>query len=174
MRAPEFWARDGGFAALLAPLGLSYDLAGRLHRALARPHSVPVPVICVGNLVAGGAGKTPLVIALVEALATRGQRAYCLTRGYGGCEAGPVRVDPAAHDAKRVGDEALLLARIAPTWVARDRAAGARAASAAGAGIIVMDDGFQNPHIAKDLSLLAVDGAYGFGNAKVMPAGPLR
>ena len=174
MRAPEFWSDNGPLPALLAPLGAGYDLAGRLRRALVRPVAVPVPVVCAGNLVAGGAGKTPVALALLAALSARGHRPHALTRGYGGRSAGPLRVDPARHDFAKVGDEALLLARVAPTWVARDRVAGARAAVAAGADSIVMDDGFQNPSLAKDLSLLVVDGAYGFGNARVMPAGPLR
>ena len=174
MRAPDFWAGDGVLARSLVPLGMGYHLAGRLRRALARPASVGVPVVCVGNLVAGGAGKTPVALALVEALGARGRKVQCLTRGYGGRVSGPHRVDPARDTAARVGDEALLLARAAPTWVARDRAAGARAAAAAGAEVIVMDDGFQNPSLAKDLSLVVIDGAYGFGNGRVMPAGPLR
>ena len=174
MRAPDFWTDDGALATLLAPLGTGYDLAGRLRRALAHPASVGIPVVCVGNLVAGGAGKTPVAIALIEALGARGCKVQCLTRGYGGRVSGPHRVDPARDTAAQVGDEALLLARAAPTWVARDRAAGARAAATAGAEVIVMDDGFQNPSLAKDLSLVVIDGAYGFGNGRVMPAGPLR
>ena len=166
MRAPDFWADDGALARLLAPLGTGYNLAGRLRRALAHPASVGIPVVCVGNLVAGGAGKTPVALALIEALGARGCKVQCLTRGYGGRVSGPHRVDPARDTAARVGDEALLLARAAPTWVARDRAAGAE--------VIVMDDGFQNPSLAKDLSLVVIDGAYGFGNGRVMPAGPLR
>ncbi len=174
MRAPDFWAGDGTLAALFAPLGAGYDMAGRLRRALARPVSIGVPIVCVGNLVAGGAGKTPVVLALVEALGARGRKVQCLTRGYGGRTVGPHRVDPDRDHAAQVGDEALLLARAAPTWVARRRAAGARAAAAAGAEVVVMDDGFQNPSLVKDLSLIVVDGAYGFGNGRVMPAGPLR
>ena len=174
MRAPDFWTDDGALATLLAPLGTGYDLAGRLRRALAHPASVGIPVVCVGNLVAGGAGKTPVALALIEALGARGCKVQCLTRGYGGRVSGPHRVDPARDTAARVGDEALLLARAAPTWVARDRAAGARAAATAGAEVIVMDDGFQNPSLAKDLSFVVIDGAYGFGNGRVMPAGPLR
>jgi len=174
MRAPEFWRTEGALATLLAPLGVGYDLAGRLRRRLLTSESAPVPVICVGNLVVGGAGKTPLVIALVERLAERGWHVHCVTRGYGGRESGPRRVDPVRDGAATVGDEALLLARAAPTWIARDRVAGARAAAAAGAEAVVLDDGFQNPRLAKDLSLIAVDGAYGFGNGRVMPAGPLR
>ncbi len=174
MRAPDFWTEDGALAALLAPLGAGYDLAGRLRRALIPSVSADIPVICVGNLVAGGAGKTPVVLALVEALAARGAPVHCLSRGYGGSSPGLRRVDAARDRAADVGDEALLLARVAPSWVARDRAAGARAATAAGARVLVMDDGFQNPALAKDLSLVVVDGAYGFGNRRVMPAGPLR
>ena len=174
MRAPDFWTEDGALAALLAPLGAGYDLAGRLRRALVPSVAADIPVVCVGNLVAGGAGKTPVVLALVEALAARGAAAHCLSRGYGGRALGPRRVDAARDSAAEVGDEALLLARSAPSWVARDRAAGARAAAAAGAQVLVMDDGFQNPALAKDLSLVVVDGAYGFGNRRVMPAGPLR
>jgi tetraacyldisaccharide 4'-kinase len=174
MRAPDFWTEDGALAALLAPLGAGYDLAGRLRRALVPSVAADIPVICVGNLVAGGAGKTPVVLALVEALAARGAAAHCLSRGYGGRALGPRRVDAARDSAAEVGDEALLLARAAPSWVARDRTAGARAAAAAGARVLVMDDGFQNPALAKDLSLVVVDGAYGFGNRRVMPAGPLR
>ena len=174
MRAPDFWTEDGALAALLAPLGAGYDLAGRLRRALVPPVSADIPVICVGNLVAGGAGKTPVVLALAAALAARGAVVHCLSRGYGGRAPGPRRVDAARDSAAEVGDEALLLARAAPSWVARDRAAGARAAAAAGARVLVMDDGFQNPALAKDLSLVVVDGAYGFGNRRVMPAGPLR
>ncbi len=174
MHAPDFWAEDGTLATLLAPLGAGYDLAGRLRRALVPSVSADIPVICVGNLVAGGAGKTPVVLALVEALAARGASVHCLSRGYRGRTPGPRRVEAARDSAAEVGDEALLLARAAPSWVARDRAAGARAAIAAGAQVLVMDDGFQNPALAKDLSLVVVDGAYGFGNRRVMPAGPLR
>lgn len=174
MRAPEFWQHDGALARLLSPLGFCTHLAGVLRRVAVTPWQAPVPVICVGNLVAGGAGKTPVVLSLLGILAGRGLNAAALTRGYGGTAAGPLRVLPDRHDAAAVGDEALLLAAAAPTWVARDRVAGARAAIAEGAGIIVMDDGFQNPALKKDLSLLVIDGAYGFGNRRVMPAGPLR
>jgi tetraacyldisaccharide 4'-kinase len=173
--APAFWARPPGLLSeLLLPVGAGWDAAGRLRQALSRPYCPPVPVVCVGNMVAGGAGKTPLVLALAEHLVSRGTAVHIVTRGYGGRLGGPVRVDPARHDAAAVGDEALLLAARGPCWVARDRADGVRAAVAAGAQIAVLDDGFQNPGIAKTLSLLVVDAAYGFGNGRVIPAGPLR
>jgi tetraacyldisaccharide 4'-kinase len=131
-------------------------------------------VVCVGNLVAGGPGKTPVALALAAHLVSRGIAVHFVTRGYGGRLGGPVRVDPGSHDAAAVGDEALLLAAQAPCWVARDRVHGVRAAVAAGAQIVVLDDGFQNPGIAKTLSFLVVDAVYGFGNGRVIPAGPLR
>jgi tetraacyldisaccharide 4'-kinase len=175
MRAPEFWERNGSpLSALLQPAAAAYALAGRWRRATARPWRAPVPVLCVGALTVGGAGKTPTALTLAAALQAHGVAPHFLTRGYGGTAAGPLQVDPAAHDAALVGDEALLLAEAAPCWLSRDRVAGARAAVAAGAGAIVMDDGFQNPSLAKDLSLLVVDGSHGFGNGRVLPAGPLR
>jgi tetraacyldisaccharide 4'-kinase len=164
-------------AGLLAPLGTAWDAASRLRRAVARPYRAPVPVICVGNLVAGGSGKTPVVLSLASMIREcrpEFRDLHVVTRGYGGDLAGPVRVDPATHDAAAVGDEALLIAACAPCWVARNRAAGVREAVAAGAEAIMLDDGFQNPGIEKDLSLVVVDAGYGFGNRRVMPAGPLR
>ena len=175
MRAPEFWHEPPGLiAGLLTPFGMAFDAASRLRRALARPYRAPVPVICVGNLVVGGSGKTPVVISLARLLAARGVAVHVVSRGYGGSSAGPVRVDPALHDAVQVGDEPLLIAARAPCWVARDRAAGVRTAVDAGAEAILLDDGFQNPGVAKDLTFIAVDSGYGFGNGQVIPAGPLR
>jgi tetraacyldisaccharide 4'-kinase len=174
MRAPEFWRHGGLVPALLAPAACAFAAAGAARRGLARPFKAASPVLCVGNLVAGGAGKTPVAIAIARRLIAMGRTPHFLTRGYGGSTIGPFRVDPVRHESRIVGDEPLLLARIAPTWVARDRAAGARAAAAAGADAIVMDDGLQNPGLAKDLALVVVDGAYGFGNGRVIPAGPLR
>lgn len=175
MRAPDFWSGEPGLLAeLLTPFGAAFDAAGRLRRRIARPYRAPVRVICVGNLVAGGSGKTPVVLSLAALLAERGITVAIVMRGYGGSAAGPLRVDSRLHDAHAVGDEALLAAEVAACWVARDRAAGVRAAVAAGASAIVLDDGFQNPHVAKDLSLLVVDAEYGFGNGRLIPAGPLR
>ncbi len=175
MRTPGFWYRPRSLtAALLIPAGALYAGAGRLRWRLARPVRVGVPVVCVGNLVAGGAGKTPIAIAVAQHLAAAGVAPHFLSRGYGGRKAGPLAVDRDRHSAREVGDEPLLLAAHAPCWVARDRVAGANAAIAAGAQAVVMDDGFQNPSLRKDLSLLVVDGETGFGNARPVPAGPLR
>ncbi len=174
MRAPDFWQRTSLASRVLAPAGCAMALAGRLRRQAAVPVRLDVPVICVGNVVAGGAGKTPVALALARALSEVRVAAHFLLRGYGGRLTGPVLVNPDIHGAEDVGDEALLLAATGPTWVARDRAAGGLAAVRAGAGAVVMDDGFQNPSLAQSLPLLVVDGAYGFGNGYVMPAGPLR
>ncbi len=174
MRSPEFWGRDGLLPALLQPLGWAWTAAAWTRRAFTVPFRAPIPVVCVGNLVAGGAGKTPVALSLGAELARRGRQVHFLGRGYGGHAAGPLRVDRGRHDADAVGDEALLLAALAPTWVARDRPAGARAAAAAGAELVVMDDGFQSPALDKDVAVLVVDGGTGFGNRRVMPAGPLR
>ena len=172
MQAPEFWQRDGFLATALQPLAWLYACLGRMRRAMSRPWTASVPVICVGNLVSGGAGKTPTALALGRALAGRGITAHFLSRGHGGRLRGPVKVDRTLHGAAEVGDEPLLLAAAGPAWIARDRVQGARAAIAAGAQAIIMDDGFQNPGLAKDLSLIVIDGPVGFGNRRIIPAGP--
>jgi tetraacyldisaccharide 4'-kinase len=171
---PEFWAGRGLLSSLLLPLAWGYAAGAAAREAWTRPYRAGVPVVCVGNLVAGGAGKTPVALALAARLAASGTVPHILSRGYGGSLAGPVRVDRARHGAAETGDEPLLLAEAAPTWVARDRVAGATAAIAAGATVLLLDDGLQNPRLAKTLSLLVVDGATGFGNGRVLPAGPLR
>lgn len=174
MRAPDFWQNGGPAADILLPLSWAYAAATALRRGTARPWRPSVPVVCIGNLVAGGAGKTPTALAVAQILQAEGLRPHFLTRGYRGCNAGPLRVDRGRHTAREVGDEALLLATAAPTWVARNRTLGALAACVEEAEAIVMDDGFQNPTLVKDVSLVAIDGAYGFGNGRLMPAGPLR
>ena len=177
MQAPGFWSRPreapGAAARLLAPLSAVWAAAAR--RRIARPGIRPgVPVLCVGNLTVGGAGKTPTVMALLARLAARGVTAAVVSRGHGGSLPGPVQVDPRRHSAAEVGDEPLMLAALAPVFIGRDRAAAARAAVGAGAQAILLDDGFQNPALVKDLSLVVVDAGFGFGNGRVMPAGPLR
>ncbi len=175
MRAPDFWSGEGrGIAPLLlSPIAAAYA-AVTARRVARHGWRAPVPVICCGNATAGGAGKTTVALDLGRRLANRGVAVHFLLRGYGGTLKGPVRVDPARHDSRAVGDEALLLAAERPTWVAADRGVGAQAAVAAGAQAIVMDDGLQNPSLEKDLSLLVIDGSYGFGNGRIIPSGPLR
>lgn len=175
MKAPSFWTTDTLTSRLMLPFGKLFSLGGKVRNKLSAPAaSVTTPVLCVGNLVAGGTGKTPVCLALADALGARGQKVCFLSKGYGGKLEGPVQVDPGKHSFTEVGDEPLLLAGAAPTWVARDRRQGILAATRSGAQVIIMDDGFQNPGVAKTLSLVVVDGGYGFGNQRVMPAGPLR
>ena len=172
--APEFWWLRRSLAAYaLAPLGAAYGRAAA-RRMMAPGVSVDLPVICVGNLVVGGAGKTPTAVALAAICKKLNLRPGFLLRGYGGTERGPLVVNRSVHRAAEVGDEALLLARHAMTVVAADRPAGARLLSRLGVDLIVMDDGLQNPSLKKDLSLVVVDAARGVGNGFVFPAGPLR
>jgi tetraacyldisaccharide 4'-kinase len=174
MREPGFWHRPPSLTSLLlAPLGALYGMAAgrRLQR---EGFDAGIPVLCVGNYHVGGAGKTPTVLALTKLLRDLGETPVVLSRGYGGRLRGPVMVDPARHEAADVGDEPLMMARTVPVVVARDRVDGVALARSQGASVILMDDGFQNPAISKDASLIVIDGDRGLGNGKVFPAGPLR
>lgn len=177
MRAPEFWSGDAegrdrapALQALLAPVSMIYAAAGAMRQRNAKPFRAPIPVICVGNLTLGGAGKTPVTRALRAVLP---RDTHVLSRGYGGRNAGPLRVT-AGMSADEVGDEPLLHAADGPAWISRDRVAGARAIAEAGARLIVMDDGHQNPTLAKDFSLVVIDASALIGNRRVFPSGPLR
>ena len=176
MRAPEFWYSDPNdtVAFVLKPLGWLYGFVGRTRASMVTPFKTSVPVVCVGNLTAGGTGKTPLAIAIGERLKARGLRVSFLSRGYGADIPGAMVVDAAEDTAEDVGDEPLMLAQHAMTIVSPDRPAGARLAVSRGAQVVLMDDGFQNPSLAKDLSFVVVDATKGFGNGCLIPAGPLR
>lgn len=175
MKTPAFWGRRSAVRGLvLAPVGLLYAAITRRRLEQAQPYLAAVPVISVGNVTAGGAGKTPVAAAIARLLAASGIEAHILSRGYGGRLKGPIRVDPREHDATETGDEPLLLAAQAPTWVGRDRELSAKAAAAAGAQALILDDGLQNTALLHSLSLLVIDGGFGFGNRRLIPAGPLR
>ena len=174
LETPFWWyRRTGALAAALAPLGRLYGGMAERRFARGEPYRSRLPVICIGNFTAGGGGKTPTALAVAALLAELGAKPAFLTRGYGGASKGPVSVET-GHGAEEVGDEPLLLAAAAPTMVSADRRAGAKALEATAAGVIVMDDGFQNPSLVKDLSLVVVDASSGLGNGLIMPAGPLR
>ncbi|MER2519511.1 MAG: tetraacyldisaccharide 4'-kinase [Bdellovibrionales bacterium] len=174
MKAPSFWYRPAGaLASLLMPLGCAYAAATAYRLSSSHPYRPKTPVICVGNITAGGAGKTPTALALAQLLQKLGHRPAFVSRGYGGRLTGPTKVDPARHAAADVGDEPLVLARQAPVWISRNRAAAAKEAEKQST-ILILDDGLQNPSVAKDLSILVIDGETGIGNGLCIPAGPLR
>lgn len=173
MRAPSFWWTHPGLpAALLSPLSAIYGLAARA-RLTQRGKKAEIPVICIGNLVAGGAGKTPTALFVAQWLLRSGRRPVFVSRGYGGRLKGPIHVDSARHTSSDCGDEPLLLAKIAPVIVSRDRVSGASMAARLG-DCIVMDDGLQNPALLKDFSIAVIDAEAGIGNGYCLPAGPLR
>jgi len=172
---PKFWYQKNHWLGhLLEPLGWFYQWGSGIYQKNAIPYQAPVPIISVGNLVLGGAGKTPVTIALSKHLQTLGYLPHIVSRGYGGSLVGPIQVCPSTHRFQDVGDEPLLLAEVAPTWVAKDRAAAVKNAVQAGANIILLDDGHQNYSLVKDMSFIVVNSAQGFGNGRIFPAGPLR
>ncbi len=175
MNQPDFWYQPtGGLAVILTPVSWLVAQAARLRLRYATRSKSPIPAISVGNLVVGGTGKTPLALALGSRLLEAGARPHFITRGYGGRTRGTELVDVRKHDARLVGDEALLLSSIAPTWVSRNRATAASRAADQGATVVILDDAHQNTSLAPDYSFITVDAFRGFGNGKVMPAGPLR
>jgi len=178
---PSFWyPKDGDHtpvkAKLLQPLSCLYGLGFKIHQTIKTPQKVDIPVVCIGNLSAGGTGKTPTCLSVLEIVKESGivKNPHFLMRGYGGAERGPLLVDRNKHSAWDVGDESLILSEAAPTIVSADRYSGAKLASAYGADLVIMDDGLQNPGIHKDIKIIVVNGEMGFGNGRVMPAGPLR
>lgn len=175
IKTPSFWREAGWQSRLLAPVAAVYGaISGRRMRLPPR-HAARVPVIAIGNFTAGGAGKTPTAIAVARIATSLGFSPVIVMRGYGGTRTGPSLVEVATDTAREVGDEALMIALTGiPVVVARDRAAGADFAISTGGDLVVLDDCFQSPALAKDLSLVVVDGGYGIGNGRVMPAGPLR
>ena len=175
MRQPRFWYESAGLSSgLLAPLAAVWEHGARRRIKRGKWERVGASVICIGNLTVGGAGKTPTAAAIAQRLSETGMSPHFLTRGYRGSKTGPVLVDERKHRASEVGDEALLLAAFAPTWVSNDRLAGAKRAVESGAEVLILDDGHQDPSLARDLSLIIADASAGFGNGRTMPAGPLR
>ena len=174
-KAPKWWdQRHHPLTYLLTPLGMIYGLAVKLRFALTNPYHSTLPVICIGNFTVGGGGKTPLAIELAKLLSAKGHKPVLLTRGYGGQLKGPHLVDLSTDSAVEVGDEPLILAQHAPVVVCADRARGARFIEQMDSDVILMDDGFQNPGLHKDLSLIVIDEVAGIGNGRIFPAGPLR
>jgi len=173
MKTPKYWQSHNLISFLLTPLGLIYGAATLLRLQFKKGYKAKVPVICVGNITAGGVGKTPISIALAKLLKAQGKNPFFISRGYGGSLNG-VLIDLKKHTPQQVGDEPLMLAAVAPTVVCHDRGLGAKIAEKNGADVLIMDDGFQNPTLKKDIAFLVFNGELGIGNAKIIPAGPLR
>jgi tetraacyldisaccharide 4'-kinase len=180
MKAPAFWNEKHGRGsapltrALLTPFSWVYSAIANSRYVKVQATKLPVPVICVGNITLGGTGKTPLAIAIAEYLLEQGKNPAFISRGHGGSIRQPTKVDPATHNYTDVGDEPLLLAKIAPVFIGKDRLQVAQMAIEQGAGCLIMDDGFQNPYLHKDLAIITIDAGIGHGNGRVFPAGPLR
>jgi len=175
MKAPSFWYKAPGFlSTLLSPLGWGYGLLASWNYSSQKPQHFSIPVISVGNLVCGGAGKTPVALSLAKILQEKGFQVHFVTRGYKGREQGPLKVNTSQHSARDVGDEPLLLAQQAPTWVSKKRGDGIQKAIENKADLVILDDGHQTKGIVKDLSFIVVDSLQGFGNGLPLPAGPLR
>lgn len=173
-KEPEFWKNRGWLSAALLPLSWLYRGITRIRQTCCCGFKGAIPVICIGNVTAGGAGKTQVALAIGQMLIDKGYPIAFVSRGYGGTLAGPVQVETTRHNASQVGDEPLLLSTLAPVFVSKDRGKAIILAQKNGAQVIIMDDGFQNPSVQKDFSLLVIDGHHGMGNGRVMPAGPLR
>ncbi|MBR2300121.1 MAG: tetraacyldisaccharide 4'-kinase [Alphaproteobacteria bacterium] len=173
MKTPQYWQHQNLISSLLTPIGALYSMATALRLKWIKPYQANVPVICIGNITAGGVGKTPVSIALAELLKANGKNPFFISRGYGGSLSG-VLIDLKKHTPQEVGDEPLMLAAVAPTVVCADRGIAAQIAEKNGADVLIMDDGFQNPTLKKDLSFLVFNGELGIGNGKTIPAGPLR
>lgn len=174
LKTPRFWSSKSWLSLLLLPFSYCYYFGYRIRCRCTNPVKLPVPVICIGNLTAGGAGKTPVALYIGQLLKNKGVNAFFISRGYGGSQKTAILVDPEIHNAAQVGDEPLLLAQVLPTIVGKNRLEAAHLAISQGAEILVMDDGFQNPSIKKDLSFIVVDRRLSFGNERMLPAGPLR
>ena len=174
MKTPRFWSHRGMLSNLLIPVSIAYEMVNTLKNSQVKPVRFPIPVICVGNLTAGGAGKTPTAIYIGKRLKAKGVNTFFISRGYGGRAIGPVLVKPGKHTAEQVGDEPLLLAEVLPTVVGKDRVKAIQFAISKGAKAVIMDDGFQNRSVIKNLALIVIDGLRGFSNGRLIPAGPLR
>ncbi len=174
MQQPGFWKSKSLPGIILLPIALIYFCIFQLRQIFTKPYKSDMIVICIGNITVGGTGKTPIAIAIAKMLISDGKKIAFLSRGYKGKLTGPVVVNPEIHTAEDVGDEPLLLSRVATAIISKNRISGLKLAKDAGAEIVILDDGLQNPTIQKDISFLVIDGGLGFGNSFVLPSGPLR